>query len=158
MSRAINFVEGEVDDINVDVGGYSRAGTVTLRYATIRLKLSENKYIDVRFTGYTGPITIVKGHRIKAFGNWVRENFFKANKIVDLTTGEWWEARNLYPVYIALIGLLVFITLFTIFLMSNLFIELSHVILLFTATLILILIATVIFMIQRIQRSYKIIK
>ena len=40
---------------------------------------------------YTGFITLTRGHRIRVIGEWLSDNIFKAKKIEDLTTDEFWE-------------------------------------------------------------------
>ena len=159
MSRGINFVEGEVDDINVDIAGYQRIGAVTLRYITIRLKLSEDRYIDVRFKGYTGPVTIIRGHKVKAYGNWLKENIFRATRIEDLTTGEWWEAISIKPVYLLLIGLAVFLIVFIILLinMASIFSYYPEYLIAIVTVPFIIILMAIIYTSLRFQKSFKIV-
>ena len=159
MSRGINFVEGEVDDINVDIAGYQRIGAVTLRYITIRLKLSEDRYIDVRFKGYTGPVTIIRGHKVKAYGNWLKENIFRATRIEDLTTGEWWEAKSIKPVYLLLIGLAVFLIVFIILLinMASIFSYYPEDLIAIVTVPFIIILMAIIYTSLRFQKSFKIV-
>ncbi len=155
----MDFVEGEVDDVSVDIGGYQRVGSVTLRYVTIRLKLSEDRFIDVRFKGYTGPITIVRGHKIRAHGHWIKDNIFKAVKIEDLTTGEWWEAKSIKPIYIVLIGFVVFFLAFIVVLINMFYFLLAspeYFIIIITLPFLLLLIA-IIYPLYRMNKSYKVI-
>ncbi len=158
MSIGVDFVEGVVDDINVDLGGLNRVGEVTLRYVTIRLKVSEDRFIEVRFKGCTGPITIIKGHKIKAYGDWIRDDLFRARRIEDLTTGEWWEAKTMIPIYLVLIGVAGFLVLWIISLVFTFFSVRGPEFFILALTIpFIVLLIVLIYPLYRMKKSYKII-
>lgn len=130
----LGFVEGIVEDVTIDYG-YGRVEGYRYKSLTLRLKLSENRYADVRIQGFLAPITIVKGHKIRAYGNWISENVFVAKRIEDLTTGEWWEVKGA-RVFLPLV-LVMFAFVFTIFIlgMRNPFMIFSYFTVIFLVTL-----------------------
>jgi len=160
QSHGINFVEGEVEDIIVDYGHYGRSTMAGLKYVSIRLRIGEDRAIDVRFKGYTGPISILKGHKIRAYGKWVSGNVFLAKRLEDLTTGEWWEAKGLTPFYIVfLVGFIAVFAMmmYLVFSPSVLFtygIGVFHLI--FTIVIVFFL-AVILLMILQLKGSYKVI-
>jgi len=104
------FIEGIVDDVIIDTGYPRGMGRYRYKYVTIRLKVSENRFVDVRIQGYLSPITIVRGHRVRAYGEWISESIFRAIRVEDLTTGELWEVRSRTSILIVFIAFLTLTT------------------------------------------------
>ena len=85
----MDIVEGDVIDVRITTDYGYRSGSYPI-VGVLRVQTG-TKVVDVRFRGYTGYITIMKGHRIRAYGQYVNPNVFLANRIENLTTGEFWE-------------------------------------------------------------------
>ena len=116
LASNLDFVEGIVEDITIDYSGYGRVESYRYKFVTLRIKISENRHIDIRMRGFLAPITIVRGHKVRALGYWISENVFVAKRIEDLTTGEWWEvkeAKGFLPLIIAIFAFMAIIFVFT---------------------------------------------
>ena len=157
------YVEGIVVYTRIHTSYLSGHSTgIGHKYGIVKIRTQGGQFIEIRFKGYTGFITISKHHRIRAYGRYLTKHIFKAEKIENLTTGEYWTFMSPLAFDALLGAMAVFIVTFISFRLFAKILEISFFIfeplpsLFFT--LVITIIAYQIFFHVKISESYKILE